>query len=344
MRMVSRLALRVLTLFILFLVGFLSVTGQVSIPEDFVAAPRSKDSVVSPVPPNSVEAVKSANTTNLSDGLSEPKIAIKSEKLSPKSVTTISSQPMLQPSSPASSTAQSISIASATAPVTNTTAMRTIAAKYSIEVSITPSRPNLPGIATWQLVGATDISNLEAMSKLLSTEWNKYTTNFVKASGIKGIYLVKSLNVNGQNRAAMPDNIYDNYLYFSIDSQYINSPGYLQNVIHHEFNHIIEYNVFGSWSWDDAAWKACNNTGFTYGAGGAAAYSNPNFANTYHVINGFLTGYGTYGIEEDKAEVFAEIMSNQTRLKALELIDTNFACKAKLYRAYIAQIDPSQRY
>ncbi len=79
--------------------------------------------------------------------------------------------------------------------------------------------------------------------------------------------------------------------------------------MHHEFYHLIEYNLieynsFKDFYYKDPDWNSLNSKDFTYGKGGASAYSDSTFANEKHPFDGFVTEYSTYGLEEDKAEIY----------------------------------------
>lgn len=215
--------------------------------------------------------------------------------------------------------------------------------QYGITIGIQPLRDRL-SYATWDLVTEKDVTELEKMTRYLNDEWVKYPKDFVKKSKLQHIFLVKKLYVdNMQYRAATPDPYYDQAVYYDIGSDYLDSEGgdYMRNVIHHEYGHLVEYNVYGSFAWNDTTWAACNIKPFTYGGGGYLAYSNAEFANTKHAVDGFVTGYGTYGIEEDKAEVFAELMTNYDAFKDLSQADSHLKCKFDLYQGYLHDMSGS---
>ncbi len=137
-------------------------------------------------------------------------------------------------------------------------------------------------------------------------EFNRYPQDFIKNTGLKKIAFVKNLSVIGQNRAAMPlpkikTVFYDIYL-GNDDKEY------QQEVIHHEFYHLIEANINGDSYYKDPVWAKFNNPNFRYGSGGASAYDNPEQYTNKVPESGFISTYSTYGLEEDKAEIFANLM------------------------------------
>jgi Putative zinc-binding metallo-peptidase len=138
-------------------------------------------------------------------------------------------------------------------------------------------------------------------------EWGKYPVEWVKKTGIRSIIFVKDLKVQGQKRYAMP-NAEKMALYFDVNYGKFASNQYLRHCIHHEYYHLIEYQFFKDFYYKDPNWMAFNRADFTYGEGGAAAYTNGMAARKKHPV-GFPTGYATFGLEEDKAEVFAFLMT-----------------------------------
>jgi len=182
--------------------------------------------------------------------------------------------------------------------------------------------------ANWDTLSVDD-PNAGQAAKDLKTEWAKYSDEVVKHSGLKAIYLVRNLSVSGQARSGMPDPNATNALYFDVSDIYMQSEGgdYLRRTYHHEFSHFIEYKLTGSYAPNDVAWDGCNAIGTTYGKGGSSMYNDPDFAHKAHPSYGFIDGYATSGVEEDKAEVFAYYMTNNTYLRNLAEKDAGIACK-----------------
>jgi len=178
--------------------------------------------------------------------------------------------------------------------------------------------PNLmvPGLRKYSFnyLERKDEGKRDSLLQVFFEEWNKYPVEFVKSSQLTAIYFVKNLKVSGQSRYAMPEG-FSNALYYDVN--YVNgrSDQYLRHSMHHEFYHLIEKNYFGDYYFLDKSWVSFNPLDFTYGSGGAAAYANPEFARRQYPYKGFITGYATVGIEEDKAEVFGYLMTTQEFLK-----------------------------
>jgi len=204
-------------------------------------------------------------------------------------------------------------------------------AKMGVDVSVTANTTT--NNSTWTVIPATD-PDLQKFLPMLTSEWSKYPSGFANKVKLNHIYLVKNLAVSGQARAAMPDPRTTNALYYDVDSGYVTSQNgtYMRRVIHHEFDHYFEYTLYGSFYRTDAAWGACNPADFSYGNGGASAYSDPEFANTIHPDQGFVTGYAESGQEEDHAELFAWRMTNPAEVNTWAKTDADLQCKITAYQ------------
>ncbi len=170
----------------------------------------------------------------------------------------------------------------------------------------------------WVDLTDDDYEELNRYMNVFIEEWNKYPVNWVKNSNLKGIAIVKKLNVSNQYRAAMPD-AYGEVLYYDIEYGYAGEI-YEREVIHHEYYHMIEDNYFGSFYYKDPKWNAFNEKGFKYGNGGASAYEEENFSNKDHPKKGFASTYSMYGLEEDKAEVYAYLFTTHYYSKMMKWV------------------------
>ncbi len=148
---------------------------------------------------------------------------------------------------------------------------------------------------------------IERFAKVLVTELNKYPTDFIMNSGLKEVTLVANLRVGGQRRVAMPESE-TRTLYFDV-----NYPGardeYCSHAIHHEFFHMVYFEMHNYFYYKDPAWMELNYPGFRYRGGGGLAYGNYQIFKKQKPVSGFITPYATYGLEEDMAEIFAFLMT-----------------------------------
>ena len=149
---------------------------------------------------------------------------------------------------------------------------------------------------------------VERLSNILVEEWNKYPIDFISNSGIKEIAFVSNLFVGRQRRFAMPESS-TRTLYFDV-----NYPGardeYCRHAIHHEFFHLVHFEMYNDFFYDDPVWLDLNYAGFRYRGGGNLAYGNYQIFKKQKPSSGFITPYATYGAEEDMAEVFAFLMTH----------------------------------
>jgi hypothetical protein len=185
-----------------------------------------------------------------------------------------------------------------------------IAKEYKIE--IVTAEPRFP---VKNLHGAIDGKRAEAKAlenyaSLFAPEFNLYPPGLVKRSKLKRVVLCSELSFAGQRRNAVPD--------FGQDTLYLDvsrgSKPYLRSVIHHEYYHIIDYQDDGS-VYRDERWEALNPADFKYGTGGRNAQNIKTTSVLTDRYPGFLNHYSTTGVEEDKAEVFANLIVNSARVE-----------------------------
>ena len=203
---------------------------------------------------------------------------------------------------------------------------KTYFSHHGIELSNKPIT-KVPG-ASYEIYSDTS-DEIVLSAQALQQEYTKYSDATLRSSGLKKIYLVKNLVVDGQARSGMPEPRLEDALYFDVSIKYLGSENgnYTRRTFHHEFNHLIIYNQNGMFSPTDKSWLACNDANFRYGSGGPSMYNTPEYAHIIHPQFAFTDGYATSGIEEDKAEVFADYMTNPGKLQLLSGKDSGVACK-----------------
>ncbi|HRE65364.1 MAG TPA: putative zinc-binding metallopeptidase [Cyclobacteriaceae bacterium] len=164
------------------------------------------------------------------------------------------------------------------------------------------------GYLSYHLIDTGLTTSRNKLLQIFAEEWEKYPEDFIRQSNLKSIVFVSTLAVNGQNRYAMPDARFGR-LYFDVAFVNRNSDRYLRHSIHHEFHHLVQYKAFNDFYYKDPSWISFNKKNFKYGSGGASAYAKPNYSRKIHPEKGFVTGYATYGVEEDMAELFGYAMT-----------------------------------
>lgn len=167
---------------------------------------------------------------------------------------------------------------------------------------------------------------------IISNELIKYDRTELAGSGLKKIYLVLNLNVQGQYRSGMPEPIHEDALYFDIQSKYLQSEdgNYYKRVVHHELAHLTYFNLYHSYG-SYPAWTKCQPNA-RYGDGGGSMYANPDYAHKMHPSVGFINGYATSAPEEDIAEVWAFYMVDRQLIYDYAKNDPILDCKVNLIR------------
>jgi hypothetical protein len=184
---------------------------------------------------------------------------------------------------------------------------------------------------------SADPKDLENYRSLFASEFSLYPPDLVKRSQLKRVVLCSELSFAGQQRNAIPDYEHDT-LYLDVRRGAYNK-AYLRTVIHHEFFHIIDYRDDGQ-VYQDKGWEALNPPGFKYGSGGKNAQA---FALTSILTDrfpGFLNHYSTTGVEEDKAEVFANLIVHPAYVEARTQKDPVLKAKVARMRELLLQFCP----
>jgi hypothetical protein len=158
------------------------------------------------------------------------------------------------------------------------------------------------GLITGKSAGKKE---LQEYAGLFAPEFALYPTDLIRRSQLKRVVLCNDLSFAGQRRNAIPDWEHDT-LYLDV-SRGSSNKTYLRKVIHHEFFHIIDYRDDGS-VYRDERWEALNPAKFKYGSGGRNAQDQKDTSVLTDKYPGFLNHYSTTGVEEDKAEVFANLI------------------------------------
>lgn len=188
-----------------------------------------------------------------------------------------------------------------------------IAAAYEVEiVAIDPQFPveTTGGKINGKKVGRRTI---EAYADLFASEFSIYPPGLVKRTRIKRFVFCRNLTHADMRLGGLPDYAHDT-IYLNIGyGAYLNIThganmnGYLRRSIHHEFFHVIDYYDDGA-VYRDRAWELLNPAKFSYGNGGRSAQHIKNTLVLTEKYPGFLNHYSTTGVEEDKAEIFSNMI------------------------------------
>lgn len=217
-------------------------------------------------------------------------------------------------------------------------ALQTFVSQYNLTIQITSVQPTNYHGNSFNLLTNADMGSLKTYGALFIDEWAKYPTSWVTNSKVKSIALIKNFATDGTNRAAYPE-VGNQTMYY--DAGY--SGDYAREVVHHEFDHLLTYNYFGSMSPSDPTWQSYNPPGFSYGNGGASCYQPGNTCLTGpHPIAGFASGYASSAIEEDKAELYAYLMTGTYYHMLVTWLpgDSYLSNKVNNYKQFISSHSP----
>ena len=212
--------------------------------------------------------------------------------------------------------------------------LRNVATAYKIEIIVAAPRfPVMTPFGTIDGKKARDKS-LERYANLFAREFGLYPPDLVKRSRLKRVVLCERLSYSGQRRNAIPD-FEQNALYLDVSRGSYSEP-YLRGVIHHEFFHIIDYRDDGS-VYQDRQWEVLNPADFKYGGGGRTVQDLATTSVLTDKYPGFLNHYSTTGVEEDKAEVYANLIVNPIYVENRTKADRVLKAKVELMRKLLAR-------
>lgn len=176
---------------------------------------------------------------------------------------------------------------------------------YGIEIvhrsptfPVRTSHGNIHGVA------ASDKA-VENYAKLFATEFSLYPPELVRKTRLKRVVFCAELDFAGQRRTAIPD-FEHSTLYLDIERA-ADDRVYVLKVLHHEYYHVIDY-ADDRLVYEDREWSALNAPEFRYGEGGRSVQDQSDTSVLTDRYPGFLNHYSTTGVEEDKAELFANLM------------------------------------
>jgi hypothetical protein len=175
---------------------------------------------------------------------------------------------------------------------------------------------------------------------ILALEWELYPRAAIEKSALRRIILCDELTFAGQRRTAVPD-LENNDLYLdAARGRY--DERYTRSVIHHEFFHIIDYRDDGE-LYADRRWAELNPTSFAYSTGGKNAQGDSSASLMSNDRPGYLNTYSMTGVEEDKADVFANMIVNgkllTERAAADPVLHTKMQLMKELLSKFCAEID-----
>ena len=103
---------------------------------------------------------------------------------------------------------------------------------------------------------------------------------------------------------------------------------------------MIEEEINGDAYWKDAKWAQLNDPLFKYGRGGASVRDGRTSLFT-HPRNGFINKFSMSGLEEDKAEIYASLFSEEAFRKVAKWMqkDKILRAKVKYMKTFLRSVD-----
>jgi len=215
--------------------------------------------------------------------------------------------------------------------------LKNLATAFQIEVVTTHAR--FPIKSRYGMIDGqrADGEELERYASLFVSEFSLYPPTLMQRTRLRRVVLCEKLSFGGQRRNAIPD-FEHNTLYLEV-SRGNYSERYMRGVIHHEFFHIIDYAADGR-VYQDNRWQALNPAKFKYGRGGRNAQNRSTTSVLTDKYPGFLNHYSTTGVEEDKAEVFANMIVNPAYVERRTKKDGVVKAKVRLMKDLLVRFCP----
>jgi hypothetical protein len=221
----------------------------------------------------------------------------------------------------------------AASPVDAPAGLSALANKYNIQIVTRDVQPTGGGIRAT----ACTPEELDRYIRLFAQEFAIYPPNVIRRAQLERVVLCKDLSYGGQLRGAIPD-FESNTLYLDA-VRGIWNPTYVRKVIHHDFFHMIDYRDDGS-LYADKEWERLNPAGFHYGTGGANAQDDPMSSVLTDRTPGFLNSYSKTGVEEDMAEMFANLVVEPQYLERRAANDRVVRAKVAAIKRLLTRFDP----
>ncbi len=165
--------------------------------------------------------------------------------------------------------------------------------------------------------------NADMVLYFLRKEFAKYPPELVRLSGLKRIVFCRDLQATGQRIAGVA--LEKNATIYMDASTEIGDEAHRRRTLHHEFFHFLDFAMHADRDIrDNPEWVAANAPNVSYG-GTATNKPVPNWAS--HPAAGFVSGYAMKAVPEDRAELFAGMMTNNLTVRLLLQKDSFLAAK-----------------
>jgi hypothetical protein len=202
-------------------------------------------------------------------------------------------------------------------------------AKQGVEL-LAATRPFVLTLASGTVSGSRPSaeSGLNALADILAMELGRYPTPFLRSIHLRRVLFCSSLREGGREIPSLPN--FEETLVLEASS----SADFLRRLLHHEVFHFLDF-AEDEQVLRDAEWERLNDHFFVYGDGGRTMRA-PDASRFREDLPGFVTTYSTSGLEEDKAEIFAFLMTEPLRIAKVVERDPIVAAKVRRLKATLA--------
>ncbi len=172
-------------------------------------------------------------------------------------------------------------------------------------------------------------------AEIVAEELARYPSGFLAEHRLLRVVLVGDLTEAGLPIPSLPN--LEQSLVLDVDG----SEPFLRRLIHHEVYHFVDYAVDDQVK-RDPAWQALNERYFVYGSGGRFVRhgSASRFGSGGR---GFVTEYARSGLEEDKAETYAFLLTAPAKMRRRMAADATLEKKGRALMASLERRDPRTR-
>jgi hypothetical protein len=217
-------------------------------------------------------------------------------------------------------------------------AVQQLRSQYGVELYLPRSAVlDVEGKLTGSRPTAAQIS---AAALALQRELARYPREFITAIAFQRLVLIEGVKLRGVPAGA--------FVMAPAGTMIATATGLSDPLrVHHEIFHFADYRLNGRPP-DDRAWTALNSAGMSYGRGGrqmvaSAGGEYSRLIEARRDLPGFVTAYAQSAPEEDRAEVFATLVTRQTLAAELAASDPVIAAKMRYVGDALERLHPGTR-
>lgn len=215
-------------------------------------------------------------------------------------------------------------------PIATRARIERLRAKQGVEL-LAATRPFALTLASGTLSGSRPPAELglNAIADVVATELERYPSSFLRSIHFRRVLLCSRLREGARKIPSLPN--FEETLVLEASS----SSDFLRRLVHHEVFHFADF-AEDEQVLRDAEWERLNDHFFVYGDGGRNMRA-PDASRFRDDLPGFVTAYSTSGLEEDKAEIFAFLMTEPSRMVQVAERDPIVAAKVRRLKATLAR-------